>query len=433
VEACRDEDGQEESMTFNAPSYYSDIAQSGPPLFFPDPPVPVTFNFDQGIPAEETFPLDDLIQLHSEVLGRDQGRALEYITQGWDEAEQRIKYLSTYEELVMGNRVLRTELTRWLGGKNDRRDLSPDGIILTSGSVQAIGLAINAYIDEGDGVLVESASFPYALRYFELRKARIYPVAMDRDGLDADDMERQLQAMRADGVRPKMLYIVSTYSCPTGYTTSLDRRRRIIELAQEHNFVVLEDAVYSDLRLSGDRVPSILSMDPDGRVIQSHSFSKVVTPGLRLGWMTGAPEAIGALAAVRQDLGVSQWTARVMAEFVSQGMLDRHIEKILPVYRRKRDIAAAAMMRHCAPYVSFDIPDGGFYLWLRLSDEVAWEKVQVVAANAGVAFRPGERFMNEATHADAGHYLRLAFSHVGEHELERGIAALGQAIRDSIG
>lgn len=417
-------------MTFNAHDYYSDIARSGPPLFFPDPPVPVTFNFDQGLAAEETFPLDDLMQLHREILGRDQGRAMEYITMGWDEAEQRIRYLSTYEELVMGNRVLRTELTEWLGRKNSRTDLGPDGIILTSGSVQAIGLAINGYIEEGDGVLVESASFPYALRYFEMRKARIYPVAMDLDGLDAADMERQLQAMRADGVRPKMLYIVATYSCPTGYTTSLERRRRIVELAQEYDFMILEDAVYSDLRLSGEAVPSILSMDPDGRVIQSHSFSKVVAPGLRLGWMCGTREAIGALTAVRQDLGVSQWTARVMAEFVARGMLDRHIEKVLPVYRRKRDIAVAAVREHCSPYVSFDVPDGGYYLWLRLSDRVAWEKVQVAAANAGVTFRPGERFMNEASRPDAGSYLRLAFSHVSEGELKRGIAALGEAIRD---
>jgi 2-aminoadipate transaminase len=420
-------------MTFNASDYYSDIARSGPPLFFPDPLAPVTFNFDQGLPAEETFPLDDLAQLHSEVLGRDEGRAMEYITMEWDKAEQRIRYLATYEELVMGNRSLRVELARWLGAKNDRTDLTPDGIILTSGSVQAIGLAINAFVDEGEGVLVESASFPYALRYFEMRKARVYPVAMDRDGLDADDMERQLQAMRADGVRPKMLYIVATFSCPTGYTTSLERRRRIIELAQEYDLMVLEDGVYSDLRLSGAAVPSILSMDPDGRVIQSHSFSKVVVPGLRLGWMCGPPDAIGALAAVRQDLGVSQWTARVMAEFVSRGMLDRHIENVLPVYRRKRDIAVAAVRDHCSPYVSFDIPDGGFYLWLRLSDQVAWEKVQVAAANAGVSFRPGERFMNEATRADAGIYLRLAFSHVSERELERGIAALGEAIHDSVG
>jgi 2-aminoadipate transaminase len=419
-------------MTFQAPDHYSDIARSGPPLFFPDPPVPVSFNFDQGLPAEETFPLDDILRLHEEVLERDQGRAMEYITMGWDEAAQKIQYLSTYEELVMGNRVLRTELAGWLNTKNDRTDLTPDGIILTSGSVQAIGLGVNAFVDEGDGVLVESASFPYALRYFEMRKARIYPVAMDVDGLDVDDMERNLKAMRADGVRPKMLYIVASYSCPTGYTTSLERRRRIIELAQEYDLMILEDAVYSDLRLSGERVPSLLSMDPDGRVIQSHSFSKVVAPGLRLGWMCGSAEAIGALAAVRQDLGVSQWTARAMAEFVARGMLDSHIEKVLPVYRRKRDIAVAAVREHCAPYVSFDVPDGGYYLWLRLSDDVVWEKVQAAAGNAGVAFRPGERFMNEASRTDARSYLRLAFSHVGDEELGRGIAALGEAIRGSV-
>jgi len=419
-------------MTFNAPDYYSDIARSGPPLFFPDPPVPVTFNFDQGLPAEETFPIDDILRLHEEVLDRDKGRALEYITFGWDDENQRLQYLSTYEELVMGNRVLRTELAKWLNDKNGRTDITADGVILASGSVQAISLGVNAFVDEGDGVLVESATFPYALRYFDMRKARQYPVAMDKDGIDVDDMERNLQKMRADGVKPKMLYIVASYSCPTGYTTSLERRRRIIELANEYDFMILEDAVYSDLRLSGERVPNIMSLDTEGRVIQSHSFSKIVTPGVRLGWMSGTKEAIAALAAVRQDLGVSQWTARAMAEFMARGMLDKHIESVIPVYRRKRDIAAAAVREHCSPYVTFDLPNGGYYLWLRLSDEVAWEKVRDAAANAGVAFRPGERFMNEATRADAGSYLRLAYSHVADEELERGIAALGAAIKSAV-
>jgi 2-aminoadipate transaminase len=420
-------------MTFNAPDYYSDIARSGPPLFFPDPPVPVTFNFDQGLPAEETFPIDEILRLHEEVLDRDKGRALEYIPFGWDEETQRLQYLSTYEELVMGNRVLRTELAKWLNDKNERTDITADGVILTSGSVQAISLGINAFVDEGDGVLVESATFPYALRYFDMRKARQYPVAMDTDGIDVDDMERNLQKMRADGVKPKMLYIVASYSCPTGYTTSLERRRRIIELAKEYDFMILEDAVYSDLRLSGERVPNIMSLDTEGRVIQSHSFSKIVTPGVRLGWMSGTQEAIAALAAVRQDLGVSQWTARAMAEFMARGMLDKHIESVIPVYRRKRDIAAAAVREHCSPYVTFDLPNGGYYLWLRLSGDVAWEKVRDAAANAGVAFRPGERFMNEATRADAGSYLRLAYSHVADDELERGIAALGAAIKSAVG
>jgi 2-aminoadipate transaminase len=416
-------------MTFVPTEFFSDIAQSGPPLFFPDPPVPVTFNFDQGIPAEETFPLADLRALHEEILARDEGRAMEYISMDFDREQQRIRYLSTYVELVLGNTTLREELAGWLNRANDRTDLVADGIILTSGSVQAIALAINALVNPGDGVLVEAATFPYALRYFEMRGAEIRAVAVDGDGLDVDALEDRLKELAAAGITPKMLYIVATFQLPTGACTSLPRRRRLIELAEEYNFVILEDQIYGDLRYSGEPIPTLLSLDTTGRVIQSHGFSKVVAPALRLGWIAGSPELVAGLAAVRQDLGVSQWTCRVMAEYVARGMLDRHILRVNEVYRHKRDVAAAAVREHCSPWVSFELPDGGFYLWLQLSPRVDWAKAQAAAEANGVSCRPGERFMPHGPDGRPEHqYLRLAFSHVGDAELNRGIAALGRAI-----
>jgi 2-aminoadipate transaminase len=416
-------------MTIIASEFFSDIAQSGPPLFFPDPPVPVTFNFDQGVPAEETFPLEELRALHEEILARDGGLAMEYISMDFDRERQRILYLSTYIELVLGNTALRTELAGWLNRRNDRTDLVADGIILTSGSVQAIALAINALVNPGDGVLVEAATFPYALRYFQMRGADIRAVAVDRDGLDVDALEVRLAEMRSAGVTPKMLYTVATFQLPTGACTSLARRRRLVELAEEYNFLILEDHIYGDLRYSGEPIPSLLSMDTSGRVLQSHGFSKVVAPALRLGWIAGSPELVAGLAAVRQDLGVSQWTCRVMTEYIARGLLDRHIERVNAVYRHKRDVAAAAVREHCSPWVSFDLPDGGFYLWLELSERVDWEKAGAAVEASGVACRPGERFMPHGDDSRPAHqYLRLAFSHVGDAELKRGIEALGRAI-----
>ena len=415
-------------MPANPAALFSDIAQSGPPLFFPDPSVPVTFNFDQGVPAEETFPIADLQALHAEVLDRDQGRALEYISFGYDKQSDRLLYLSTYVELVLGNTELRQEVARWLEHRQDGATVDPDGIILTSGSVQAIALAVNAFVDKGDGVLVEESTFPYALRYFEMRGADIQPVAVDRDGLDVVAMEERLKEMRAKGVRPKMLYIVATFQLPTGACTSLERRRRILELAEEYDFVVLEDNIYGDLRYSGEAIPTLLSLDTTDRVLQSHGFSKIVAPALRLGWIAGSPGMVAGLAAVRQDLGVSQWTCRVMTEFLKRGMLDPHIDSVNAVYRRKRDLAAKAVETYCSPWVTFEVPDGGFYLWLELSDTVDWEKAQQAAEANGVACRPGERFVSGDRQGEGAGFLRLAFSHVGEAEIERGIEALGRAI-----
>jgi 2-aminoadipate transaminase len=419
-------------MTIETGKYLSDIALSGPPLFFPDPTGRVTFNLDQGIPAEETFPLEDLKRLHEEILERDEGRAMEYISMGFDEENQNIVYLSTYIELVLGNTELRRELAGWLNKHNDRTDLEADNIILTSGSVQAIALAVNALVNKGDGVLVEAATFPYTLRYLQMRDADIHPVAVDADGLDTDALEAELVAMKAAGVKPKLLYIVATFQLPTGVSTTLERRRRILELANEYDFLILEDNIYGDLRFSGDPIPTLLSLDTEGRVLQSNGFSKTVAPALRLGWITASTGLIEGLAAVRQDLGVSQWTTRVMAEYVARGLFDEHIAYVNQVYLRKRDIAVAAAREHCEPYVSFAVPEGGFYLWMTLSDDVDWEQTRKAAEAAGVAFRPGERFMVEKDGKTGHNFLRLAFSHVSDDELKRGIAELGKAIKSSV-
>lgn len=418
-------------MKVNASDYYSDIARSGPPLFFPDPPVPVTFNFDQGVPDETTFPLADLQRLHEEILGRDKGRAMEYISMDFDEESQRILYLSTYIELVLGNTTLRENLAAWLNKHSNRTDLVADSFILASGSVQAIALAINAVVNRGDGVLVEAATFPYALRYLEMRGANVRPVGVDKDGLDPDSLKANLEQMRAEGIKPKLLYIVATFQLPTGVVTSLERRQRILELADEYDFLVLEDNIYGDLRYSGEAIPTLLALDTADRVMQSNGFSKTVAPGLRLGWVAGSTGLIAGAAAVRQDLGVSQWTARVMAEYVARGMFDEHIAEVNKVYGRKRDVAAQAVRDYCGPWVSFDLPDGGFYLWLELSDEVDWEKVRKESEAQGVAFRPGERFMTDQDKATGHQYLRLAFSHVNDDELRRGIEALGNAIKSA--
>jgi len=406
---------------------YSQLAQNGPPLFFPDPPAPVTFNLDQGIPAEETFPVADLERLASEVLQKDGPRALEYISFGYESDEDRILYLATYIELVLGYTGLRDELAKWMTGR-EGREFEADNFILASGSVQAIALAINAFVDPGDGVLVEAASFPYAIRYMEMRGADVRSVAIDSQGVDVDDLERRILEMKAEGVRPKLMYVIPTFQLPTCVETPLDRRERLLELAAEHEIVVLEDNIYGDLRYEGEALPTLLSLDRSGLVLQSHGFSKIVAPALRIGWVCGDQKMIEGLAGVRQDLGVSQWLARMMTAFMVEGKLDPHIASVNEVYRLRRDTAIAAVREHCGDFVSFDVPQGGFYLWLELAESVDWDQVGPRAAENGVMCRPGEKFMADG---DSRRFLRLAYSHAPEAELVRGIEALGAAIRSA--
>lgn len=402
-------------MAADPASLYSAAARSGPPLFFPDPEVPVSFNFDQGLAAPETFPQEALLRLAQKILARDGAEALEY----FDAA-------TGYEELVFGYKGLRERLAaRYLA--KDGRALDPRGIILTSGSVQAIALAIGGYLDRGDVVIVEAASFPYALRFMDMAGAQIRTVPVDAEGMDTQALEELLVALAAEGRRVKLVYTIATFQLPTGVELSVPRRRHLLALADRFDFMVLEDNVYGELRFSGEPLPSLLGMDTSGRVMQCNAFSKTVAPGLRLGWMAGSPEAIGALAGVRQDLGVSQWLSRLMAEFMAEGLFDAHVAAASAVYGSKCRAAVAAVRAHCGDYVRFREPRGSFYLWLEIDERVDWARAAGLAGKQGIFFRPGERFMDES---DGRQYLRLAYSHVTEPVITAGIERLGTILRE---
>jgi 2-aminoadipate transaminase len=410
--------------------FLSDIARSGPKVTETGPPD-VTFDFDQGIPAEETFPIDELSNLHVEVLARDGGRSLEYVSLDTNRPGDLLRWPTTRAEMLLGYSGLRRQVAEWLSATQPGTDIEPDGVILTSGSAHAIALGISAFVNKGDAVIMESMTFPYAARYMEMRGAEVHSVRVDTDGIDPDELEQCLVRMRSEGTRPKMLYTIPTFHMPTGATSPLSTRRRILELADEFDFLVIEDNIYADLRYSGHAVPSLMSLDTTGRVLQSHGFSKIVAPGLRLGWMSGNPEAIAGLASVRQDLGVSQLTCRVMELYLARGLLDPHIIEANKVYRTRRDLAVRAMQEHCEGLVEFDNPEGGFYLWIRFADELDPEIVRRGAEAKGISCRPGERFRRKGSPEYVDRYLRLAFSHVHVDKLASGIAEFGTILQNA--
>ncbi len=400
-------------MATDIQALLSKSARSGPPLFFPEPDVPISFNFDQGLAAPESFPHEDMLRLTQKVFERDGAGVLDYFDPD-----------SGYEELVFGYKGLRTELAARYKAR-DGRDLGERGFILTSGSVQAISLAANAFINPGDVVVVESASFPYAMRYMEVAGAEILTVPVDDDGMDIDALEGVIEDIQAQGKQLKMVYTIATFQLPTGAVMSLQRRKQLVALAKQHQFIVLEDNVYGELRFEGESLPTLLSLDDSGLVIQDDAFSKTIAPGLRLGWMAGAADTIAALGAVRQDLGVSQWICRVMTEFLTEGLFDAHLAKVTALYKTKRDAAISAIESSCGDYVKYTAPQGSFYLWLEIDERVDWEKAAEMAAAAGVFFRPGEKFMDAN---DDRQFVRLAYSHVKEPVITDGLTALGNIL-----
>ncbi len=392
-----------------------------------DPPVPVLFDFDAGWPAAETFPVEAFRELAGKVL--DDPMALGYRSIGRQEGTgARIYHSSDHpgrEEMQFGYTELRREVARWISRREHRTDLSADNVILTSGATQAIALATTAFVGRGEGALIEQLTFSYAAKSLALRGARVSRVALDENGMDMDSLEARLREFKREGIRPKLLYTIPSFHLPTGTVLPLDRRKRMLELASEWDLIVIEDAMYASLHYDGGALPpSLFELDTSGRVLQAHSFSKIVAPGLRLGWIAGPRSAIRALGAVREDLGVSQWLSRILAEFMAEGRLDPLIVTANRLYRRKRDLGVSTLHAHAGASVHFTPPNGGIYLWIALNDSVDWDVAEREAALRGVAVRSTAAF---AVDSDVTHF-RLGFGHPTESELARGIPLLCEAL-----
>ena len=387
----------------------------GNPGYWDWPEIPVRWHFESGLPDPVTFPIDELVRLTERVLREDAEEALQY------GGGRRGSIVYGYE----GLRELLVERT----ARVDGRELDLRHIMLTSGGVQGITAACHALVDPGDVVAVEAPTWGAAITAARLAGGEPVPIPMDGDGMQIDALEREIERIAAEGKRLKLVYTIATFHTPTGTCLSLERRRRLLELARRHQFMILEDNCYGELRYSGEPLPSLFSLDEDGLVLKVDTFSKLLAPAFRVGWVSGHEDVIAALSAVRGDLGVSQWLARVLAGFMEEGRLEPHIEYVNGVYRAKLDTAVRALQEHCAPYATWTRPDGGFFVWIELKDSVDPKSVMKKAIADGVVCRPGERFFGRQE--DGRNFLRMAFVTVPEEELERGIAALGKAMADS--
>jgi 2-aminoadipate transaminase len=377
-------------------------------------PSPGAWLFEAGIPDPATFPTEDVARLTADVLRDEPDAALQY---GMGPQAPR----------VQGYEGLRGSIAGRLAAR-DGRSVDRDQVVVTSGAVQALTLTFAAYLGPGDVIAVEAPTWNRVLAWIQHRGARAVPVPVDGDGMRLDVLEQHLAACRDAGRPLAAVYAIATFNTPTGVSLSTERRRRLVELAAEWGFLLIEDNVYAELRYDGERLPSMFGQDRAGRVLQLDSLSKVVAPGLRIGWAAGPPEIVDRLVGVRADLGVSQLLARVMDRYLREGLLDPHIAEVTTLYRRKRDVAAAALREHCGDRVRFGVPEGGMFLWVELDAAVDPAGVIARAADAGVSVRAGERFFGDG---GGRRHFRLAYSYVPEAELERGIAALGAAIAGS--
>jgi 2-aminoadipate transaminase len=363
--------------------------------------VPGLISFAGGFPDPRTFPRKRAAQLLAEFAETEEASAFQYApTRG---LAGPLDALAGRIETTQGRRP------------------ADDELLITSGSIEALELAGKAFLDAGDTVAVEGPTYLGALMAFRGFGAQIAVVPLDHDGLQVDDLERQLAA----GLGPKLLYTIPDHQNPAGVSMSTERRAALVELARHHGFVIFEDVAYRDLNLDDENLPSLWSLAPDV-VIQAGTTSKTFFPGVRLGW-AASPAAISSqLVSAKQntDQCAGALGQRFFEEYVRRGYLDEQLAASQALYRLKRDRMLGALERSMPDTVRWTTPRGGFFSWLTLPSEDAGA-LAAAAAEGGVGVVPGSLFYPDGR---GGDNVRLSFSLVDESRIDAGIATLASLI-----
>jgi len=363
---------------------------------------PTVISFAGGLPSPDLFAVEEMSKATTKVLRQDGRSALQYsTTPGY------------------------TPLREWIAAYGQRRyglHLDVDQILITSGSQQGLDLIGKVFVNPYDPVVIEQPGYLGAIQALGMQEARIYSVPLLEDGLDLDFLETVL-----DGDRIKLLYTIPNFQNPSGLTYSLSSRQRLVDLIHDRDLVVVEDDPYGRLRYEGEDLPCLASLLPD-KVLLLGSFSKVVAPGLRLGWVCGPAEVIEKLVIAKQaaDLHTGTFVQRVLAQYLADNDLDAHVATLRQVYGQRRDLMLEALGRFLPPEVTYTRPQGGMFLWAGLPAGVSSLRLFELAIEQKVAFVPGTPF-----YVDGGgeSNLRLNFSNASESDIETGIARLGAAMR----
>ncbi len=364
-----------------------------------------------GLPAPETFPVDLIKKIAQEVLTEHADKALQYGT-------------------TKGFTPLRLTLARWME-KRYGIPMSKVEIMMVAGSQQALDLIGRVFINPGDVVVVEAPTYLAALNAFKYYEPEFVSIPMDHDGMRIDLLEEKLEELKREGKRVKFVYTVSTFQNPMGVTMSLDRRKRLIELAKEYDFLIVEDNPYSELRYSGKPVPPIKHFDDEGRVIYLGTFSKILAPGFRLGWIAAHPHFIRKIEIAKQavDLCANTFGQVIAWKYVEGGYLDEHIPRIIEFYKPRRDAMLEALEEYMPEGVEWTKPDGGMFIWVTLPEGIDTKLMMEKAVAKGVAYVPGEAFF---AHRDVKNTMRLNFTYVPEEKIREGVKRLAETIKEEL-
>ena len=301
--------------------------------------------------------------------------------------------------------------------------VSPDDILLADGSSQPLHMLIDALVNPGEVVLTEDFVYSGTLGILRRFRADTRGVACDGEGMLPDALESAIVAAKAEGKAVKMIYTIPTFQNPQGWTMSLERRREMVRLARKHSVPILEDDCYVDLRYDGDAVPSIHSLDEAGLVMYVGSFSKIIAPGMRMGYLTAPPAVMDVVRPIKSGGGVNQFTALAVHRYATSGLQD-HITDINEILRAKRDAMLAAIGENFGSAATWSRPDGALYVWVKLREDADLTATQQLALDADVGYQPGVAFAPDGV--SGKNYARLCYGYNTPEEIHEGIARLAE-------
>lgn len=371
------------------------------------------YNFIGGHNNPDEIPTEALIESSARVL-RQEGRAL--ATYNMDSGPQ-------------GYHGLRDFLVEKMAHYRGIRS-SPDEVLITSGSNHAIDLLNEVLLEPGDTVITELFSYQGALNRLRKRQVKIVGIPLDEGGMRLDRLEATLADLRRRGITPKYIYTIPTVQNPTGSIMSLERRQEMLRLSQVYGVPIFEDECYADLVWEGEWPQAIRALDTSNHVLHVGSFSKSLSPSIRLGYIVAPWEVLSRMVACKTDGGTSAFSQMIVSDFF-QNHYEDHMERLRTSLRQKLDVLIAALRTHFGSSVTFEIPRGGIFLWVKFPETVDTMKLVAPALEEGIAFNPGPDWSAEPE--AARNYLRLCFALPSDQTIDAGIAKLAQVFHREAG
>ena len=379
----------------------------------PDLPPPVqrwggfpTYNFIGGHNDADSIPVDELAAAAARAIGRE-GRKL--ATYGLDSGPQGYRPLREFVAAKLGHRA--------------HLPCTVDEVLITSGSNQGLELVSDVFLAPGDTLLVEASTYGGALSRLKRQEANIVGVELDGEGMRADSLDAVLTGLKAKGIEPKYVYTIPTVQNPTGMTMGRERRLELLRVAAAHDMLIVEDDCYADLLWGAERPPAIRALDEDGRVIYVGSFSKSISPALRVGYVVADWPVLSRLLPLKTDGGTGALEQLMLAEYCPEAF-DAHAAELTETLRDKCATMVVALEEQFGASAEFHAPNGGIFVWITLPDAVDTSKLALAASAEGVAINPGAEWVAEPEHGR--HSLRLCFGHATKDEIREGVARLAE-------